>query len=88
MAKQIDIEKVLYPKKGILKADKEGTLKTTIVDAELDGIECTFNYDRCVELNTEGYSYITLSVENLYNLIWLIEKSEKIYDKQFKKDGL
>jgi hypothetical protein len=88
MAKNIDIEKVLYPKKNVLRTNKEGTIKTTIVDAELDGIECTFGNDNCVELNTDGYTYITLSVENLYMLINLIEKAEKKYDKQFKKMGM
>jgi hypothetical protein len=90
MAKEINIEKALYPnvKIGKLKADKEGTLKATIIDAELDDIQCTFNYDGCVELDTDGYAFITLSIDNLYQLIALIEKSENKYEKQFKKEGL
>jgi hypothetical protein len=88
MAKEIDIEKVLYPKKDILVTDKEGTITATIVDAEIDAIKCTFNYDGCVQLDTDEYAFITLSVDNLYKLIQLIEKAEKKYDKQFKKEGL
>jgi hypothetical protein len=90
MPKEINIIKVLYPKTkvGVLKADKQGTLKTVIIDAELDDIKCTFNYDDCVELDTDGYSYISLSRDNLYQLIRLIEKSEKQYNKKFKKEEL
>ena len=90
MAEDIDVVKVLYPKTkiNVLKSDKNGSLSATIVDAELDAIKCKFNYDQCVELDTDGYSYITLSVENLYRLIDLIEKSENRYDKRYKREGL
>jgi hypothetical protein len=70
-----------------LKTDKDGSsITATIIDAEIDAVECTFNYDGCVDLNTEGYSYLKLSVENLYQLIGLIEKAEKKYDKMFSKE--
>jgi hypothetical protein len=81
MVKEINIEKALYPKKNVLKQDKEGTLTSTIIDDELDSIKCTFNYDGCVELDTEGYSYLSLSIANLYELINLINKAEKRYSK-------
>jgi hypothetical protein len=81
MAKEIDIDKIIYLEKNILKIGKDGTITTIFVDAEMDGIKCTFNYDRCVELDTKGYTYITLSIDNLYNLINLIEKAEKKYAK-------
>lgn len=82
--KEIDVIKVLHPKTkvGVLKADKKGTLKAIILDAELDDIKCKFNYDNCVELDTDGYSYISLSMENLFQLIDLIEKAENRYDKR------
>ena len=70
-------------RKGIV--DKEGNITATIVDAELDGIECEFDNAGCVILNTEGYSYITLSVENLLMLVELIAKAEKKYEKIFEK---
>ena len=83
MEKQINIEEALYPeiKKNTLVADKEGTLKATIIDDELDAIECTFNGDDGVQLNTEGYSYLSLSKKNLYLLIKLINRAEKEYNK-------
>jgi hypothetical protein len=67
-----------------LTTAKDGTIKATIIDAELDGIKCKFNYDDCVELNTKDYSYITLSRENLCQLIHLIDKAEALYDKRSK----
>jgi len=62
-----------------MKKDKEGTLTAEIVDEEMDTIKCKFNNDDCVELNTDDYSYITLSVSNLYELINLIETAENKY---------
>jgi hypothetical protein len=56
-------------------------------DAELDVIKCKFNYDRCVELDTDSYSYLSLSIDNLYRLIELIEKSEKRYEKKLNKES-
>lgn len=81
MAKEIDIEKALHPQKDVLKLDKEGTLKAIIVDDELDAIKCKFHNDGCVELDTDEYAYISLSVRNLHKLIELIEKAEKKYNK-------
>lgn len=73
-------------KENVLRLDKEGTLKSMIIDAEIDPIDCTFNNDDCVQLDTDGYSYITLSIDNLYALIRLIEKAEKRYDKIYAKE--
>lgn len=70
MKKQIDIEKELFPKSGRLR--RNGT--ATIIDAELDPIECSFNRDGCVVLDTEGYTYLTLTRENLCLLIQMIDK--------------
>jgi hypothetical protein len=78
------LEKV-YPKNGKLLVDKEGTIHTTIIDEEIDGIECKFNYDGCVEINTENYSYLTLSVENLIQLVELIQKADNMYKKRTQK---
>lgn len=60
---------------------KNGTLTTKIYDEESDLLKCSFNNDNCVQINTEGYSYITLSIENLEKLKKLIEKAEKYYDE-------
>jgi hypothetical protein len=64
-----------------MKKEKDGTLTADIFDVESDIIKCRFNNDGCVELNTDDYSFITLSVTNLYNLIDLIEKAENKYKK-------
>ncbi len=63
------------------KLKKNGTLVTEIYDEEGDPIKCSFNYDGCVEIKTKEYSYLCLSKENLIDLIQLIDKAEKKYDK-------
>ena len=78
--KEIDIEKELYPEKNLLKVE-DGLITATIVDAELDGLDCSFLYDDCVEINTEGLAYIKLSIENLNTLKNLIKKAEIIYNE-------
>lgn len=62
-----------------LIVDKENNLSSNIMDEEGDKIECRFNYDMCVELNTKDYTYVTLSIQNLYDLVDLIERSEYFY---------
>lgn len=75
------LEKV-YPKNGKLQVDKQGGLHTTIVDAEMDGFKCKFNYDGCVEIETDGYSHIALDRNTLIRLANLIQEADKIYDKR------
>ena len=77
--KKIDIRKILSPKADVLQINGDQA-SAVILDAELDEIECTFNYDMCVEINTSELSYITLSIENLYKLIELICESEEFYE--------
>ncbi len=74
----MNIEKELFPECDELVNDN-GTLKAQIIDAEIDPIECTFNNDFCVKLDTSKLSYITLSVQNLETLIELILKAEEKY---------
>lgn len=75
------IEDELFPENGKLIVDKEGTCRAQIIDAEIDPIDCSFHYDECVQINTKDLTYITLSIDNLYELIELIEQSEKYYDE-------
>jgi len=75
-----NLEKIMFPEHNKLIIDNEGTAKALIVDEELDPIECVFNNDNCVQLNTDGYSYLTLSIDNLQQLIKLITKAEKHYN--------
>ncbi len=75
--------KAIHSENGALRVDELGTIHTTIYDEEMDGIECDFNYDGCVQINTDGYEYITLSPDTLRHLANLVEKAEKMYDKQY-----
>ena len=70
----------MFPGNGTLTKDSEGTLHSTIVDMELDPIECTFNNDRCVAIDTKDLSYIVLDTESLQRLIELIEEAEDHYE--------
>jgi len=69
------------------KLKKNGTLVTEIYDGEGDPIKCSFNNDECVDINTKEYSYLSLSKENLIELIHLINKAEKKYEKMDKKES-
>ena len=60
----------------IQKANKlffeEGIVKAQIIDGEIDPLNCYFNNDGCVIIDTKKYTYITLSKENLKELLKLI----------------
>lgn len=75
------IEDLLFPENGTLQANDEDTFTAQIVDEELDPIDCKFNNDGCVELDTEDYTYLTLSKQNLQLLLRLIRKAEKYYNQ-------
>ena len=81
-----DIEDVLFPDNGILEKDSSGTYTAVVVDDELDPIKCTFNNDGCVEIDTEGYTYMSLSIENLYLMIELIKAAEDLYENESDDD--
>ena len=76
MSKDIDIDKVICPLKDILQ-HKDGYAVAKIVDAELDVFECYFE-DDCVEINTEDYTHITLSLDNIKTLRRLIHEANKM----------
>ena len=71
----MDIEKEIFPEANKLIVSEDNKT-ATIVDEELDPIECTFNGDGCVQLNTDEYKHIILSVDDLERLIDLIEEYE------------
>jgi hypothetical protein len=75
---EIDIEKTLFPESGKLVQREDGVIQMQIVDAELDPFTCTFNGDESVEIDTSKALYITLSLENLYQLIESIEEADKL----------
>ena len=80
MKKEINIEDILVPDRNKLKV-KKGVITTTIVDCELDPYKCTFGGARDVEICTEGYKHITLDINDLDNLIFLIWEAEEKYEK-------
>ena len=73
MAKNID--KDLYPDSNELNFDKDGTPVAHIVDVELDAIECKFNNDDAITIDTENLSYIVLSRNNLCQLLELFDEA-------------
>jgi hypothetical protein len=75
-----NIEKVLFPNSGKLIVS-DGIAQATIVDEDIDELHCTFNNDGCVEIDTEGHTYITLSRQNLKQLKKLIDEAEKYYER-------
>jgi hypothetical protein len=62
---------------------KDNNVSAKIVDAELDVIDCKFDYSETVMINTKGFDYIVLTLENIKTLKKLIVESEKYYDKYF-----
>ena len=75
-----DIEDELFPQRNKLHKDKDGAFVTTIVSVGLEEeIECTFDNDDCVVLNTDGYEYVTLTRENLSDLLNLIDEAAALY---------
>jgi hypothetical protein len=78
----MNIEDVLFPNNGKLIIKGED-VTATIIDAEIDPIDCDFNYDGTIKLNTEDYSHIHLSIENLYKMIELIQESEDYFKEKY-----
>jgi hypothetical protein len=68
----MNIEQILYPKAN--KLSKKGYIQ--LIDAELDSLDCSVVED-CIEINTEEYTYITLTKSNLYKMIQAIDKMNK-----------
>jgi hypothetical protein len=73
-----NIEDLLYPDNNKLVFNDD-EITTTIVDCELDEYECRFNGAEDIQINTEGYTHITLDINILESLIALIRKAEKMY---------
>ena len=73
-----EIEDFISPDRNQIIEDVDGNLTMKIVDIELDVIDCDFEWDECVTINTEGFTYIKLSIENLKTLIKAIELIESI----------
>ena len=74
----MDVEKVLDPNSNELNTDTN-PVSAKVYDAELDPIHCEFHDDDCVTIDTRGWEYICLSIENLKSLLRLIKKAKKFY---------
>lgn len=85
MGKKVSIEKLLCPDADILQTDGESAT-AKILDAELDVINCSFNNDMCVQIETEGVSYIILTLENMKTLKKLIVEADAYYEKYFSEE--
>ena len=81
----MNIVKILVPDAYKLKKQKDGTFTSVIVDEEIDPFNVKFIGDECIEIDTDEMAYITLSINNLYQIIDLIEAAEYKYAKQRKK---
>jgi translation elongation factor P/translation initiation factor 5A len=78
--KEIDIEEVLCENNGKIVKDENGLPTAQIVDDELDVFDCAFNGDGFVTIDTENYSYITLSAQKLHELLYLLQEAEEILE--------
>lgn len=67
----------MHPGNGKLTKDKNGVYSSSIVDIELDLINCKFKGEDCVELDTDTYTYVCLTRDNLYKLIDLMDEAEE-----------
>lgn len=79
------IDKELFPDSDRLIIKGEDVY-AVIVDEEIDPIKCDFGYDGCVTINTENYSYLVLSIENLKTLLKLTKQAEKHFRELYEKD--
>jgi len=76
-----DIENILYPESGKLMIKKDQEITAVIIDAELDPVNCEFNNDDCVKINTDKLEWVTLSRENINDLLDLLDEAEKEHKK-------
>ena len=74
---EIAIEYKLFSNINELVLQEDDTITATIVDAELDPIDCVLHGDNAVEINTKNLSYIVLTEQNLKTLLKLISKAKE-----------
>ena len=58
-------------------------LDATIIDAEIDPVECRFDYSNTITIDTKNLTYIVLTPENLRDMISLIDESEALYSAKY-----
>ena len=65
--------------------ENEVSVTSSIIDAELDELNLEFHYDETVVIDTKDFEYITLTLENLKELVKLTKKSEKFFEEYWRK---
>jgi hypothetical protein len=80
----MNIREILVPDAYKLISTEEGSVKSVIVDQELDPFNVFMGGDGCIEIHTEEMAYITLSIKDLEDLIKLIRKADKLALKNYK----
>jgi len=60
--------------------ETEIKVTSSITDAELDELNLEFHYDETVVIDTKDLEYITLTLENLKELVKLVKTSEKFFE--------
>ena len=82
----MNIEDVFFPDNNILTKNKNGAYCSIIVDAELDPLSLEFNGDDCVVIDTTDLNHIYLTQQNFKEMTILIDKSNKLYEKDFENE--
>jgi translation elongation factor P/translation initiation factor 5A len=60
--------------------ETEIKVTSSITDAELDELNLEFHYDETVVIDTKDFEFITLTLENLKELVKKVKTSEKFFE--------
>ena len=82
MKNEIKIDKVLFPDSDKLTISEEGVGSFQIVDAELDGINCTIDEENVVVIDVSDYKYISLTYNNILTLENFIYEMNEFYENE------
>jgi hypothetical protein len=82
MKNEINIDKVLFPDSDELTISEEGVGSFQIVDAELDGINCTIDEEDVVVIDVSDYKYISLTYNNILTLENFIYEMNEFYENE------
>lgn len=82
MKNEINIDKVLFPDSDELTISEEGVGGFQIVDAELDGINCTIDEEDVVVIDVSDYKYISLTYNNILALENFIYEMNEFYENE------
>lgn len=82
MKKKETFENLILPNQNKLIISDEN-VSAEILDAEMDVLNCSFQFDMSVQIDTKDLQYICLDLDNLEILKELIIKSEYYYEGYF-----